>query len=107
MPVLISMKTATSKCQHRQRQPTVDRNRCAAGTTLICAVPSAAAADDDPANIPQPPDGPTMFATSGKAGMRQQLAIRQFGNGWQSMAHLAPETFFARLAKCLAIDFLV
>jgi hypothetical protein len=45
-----------------------------------------------------------MFATSGKAGMRQQLAIQQFGEGWQS---IAPETFFARLAKCLAIDFLV
>jgi hypothetical protein len=27
-----------------------------------------------------------MFATSGKAGMRQQLAIRQFGKGRQSTA---------------------
>src|SRR5712664_849313 len=99
MPVLISMKTATSKCQHRQRQPTVDRNRCAAGTTLICAVPSAAAADDDPANIPQPPDEPMMFATSGKAGMRRQLAIQQFGKGWQSMTQSCSRNFLGAIGQ--------
>jgi hypothetical protein len=48
-----------------------------------------------------------MFATSGKAGMHQQLAIQRFGKSWQSIAQSCSETFFARLAKYLAIDFLV
>jgi hypothetical protein len=54
MQVLISKKTATFKCRHQNGQPLVDRNRCAAGTTSIldCAVLSAAAADDYPANMP-------------------------------------------------------
>ena len=125
MQVLISTETATSKCQHRHRQPFVDRNRCVTGTTLICGVPSTTAAAEALATSHQSPDEPTMFATSGKARMRQQhdWCLRPIdttslpvaaaasnerrpsraGSRWLDPA---PETFVARLPECLAIDFL-
>jgi hypothetical protein len=120
MQALISNKTATSKCQYRRRQPVVDRNRCVAGTTSICGVPSTAtaAAADAHATSPQSPDEPSTFARSGKARMRQQhdwclrpinttslpvaaaaSSQRRPLRGGSRRLNPAPETFFARLPE--------
>ena len=115
MQVLISTKTATSKCQHRRRQPFVDRNRCVAGTTSICGVRRPPPAITP---LPQSPDEPTMFATSCNARMRQQhdwclrpidttslpvaaaaSSERRPLRGWQSMTQSCPRNFLRATAR--------